>query len=68
MIMLSAKQVRDQFWAEHPKLSRDKIKSHSGEGLMFTADTRCAFVDYIDMLHRSGQISDRTANTITLGD
>lgn len=34
---------------------------------MFTADTRCAFVDYIDMLHRNGQISDALAQNITLG-
>jgi hypothetical protein len=29
-------------------------------------DTRCAFVDFIDQLHRAGQITDRTANRITL--
>jgi hypothetical protein len=29
-------------------------------------NTRCAFVDFIDQLHRAGQITDRTANRITL--
>jgi len=34
---------------------------------MYVTDTRCAFVDYIDMLHRNGQISDALAQNITLG-
>jgi hypothetical protein len=29
-------------------------------------DIRCIFVDYVDELHRDGQISDRLANNVTL--
>lgn len=65
--MLNASQVRKQFWRDHPNLSREKIPDYSGRGWMYTTDTRCAFVDYIDMLHRNGQISDALAQNITLG-
>jgi hypothetical protein len=33
---------------------------------MFETDTRVAFADYIDALHRGGLISDRMADSITL--
>lgn len=65
--MLTAKQVREQFWRDHPDLSRKRVRSYSGRGTMYVTDTRCAFVDYIDMLHRDGQISDALAQNITLG-
>lgn len=65
--MLTAKQVREQFWCDHPNLSRKRVRAHNGRGWMYLTDTRCAFVDYIDMLHRNGQISDNLAQNITLG-
>lgn len=65
--MLTASQVREQFWRDHSHLSRKRVRSYSGRGTMYVTDTRCAFVDYIDMLHRNGQISDALAQNITLG-
>lgn len=61
------KQIRAAFWEEHPTLSRKKIKHYSGTGKMFTTDTRCAFVDYVDHLSKSGAISPDLAARATLG-
>ena len=32
----------------------------------YPTDTRCAFVDYVDMLARSGEISEALAGKVTL--
>jgi hypothetical protein len=33
---------------------------------MYRTDTRCAFVDFLDALHRDGQISDALADRAKL--
>lgn len=60
-------EVRKSFWQQHPRLSRKRIADYSGRGTMFTTDTRVAFSDFVDMLHRDGQISDELAHNVTLG-
>ena len=60
------KQVKADFWNAHPKLSHRKIANFAGDGKMYTTDTRCAFVEFLDYLCRDGQISDRMANSIKL--
>lgn len=62
------KQIRAAFWEDHPTLSRKKIADYSGKGKMFTTDTRCAFVDYVDHLSKSGAISPDLADRVTLGE
>jgi hypothetical protein len=42
------------------------IKEHGGQGRIYTTDTRCAFTDYVDAMHRDGQISDRLAQSAHL--
>jgi len=64
--MTNQKQIRAAFWEAHPHATRRRIKDHSGKGTMHTADTRCAFVDFVDHLHRSGIINDQLANRATL--
>lgn len=64
----SAKAVRAAFWRDHPGLSRKKIPNYSGNGTMYVTDTRVAFTDYVDMLSRDGRISQRLAQSVTLGD
>lgn len=64
--MTTQKQVRAAFWEEYPSLSRKKIRDYSGKGKMYCTDTRCAFVDYVDYLHRERIISDSLANRVTL--
>jgi hypothetical protein len=63
---LTRAQVRALFWETFPELPRKKITDYSGTGKMHCTDTRCAFADFVDSLHRAGQISDKTADEITL--
>lgn len=54
------------FKAAHPNLDFKKITDYSGKGKMYKTDTRCAFVDYVDMLHRDGIINTTLANNAHL--
>jgi hypothetical protein len=61
-------QVRAAFWDAHdgmPHITRCKVNPHK-RGSDYNADTRCAFVDYVDMLARNGDISDALAQRVTL--
>jgi len=63
------KEVRRLFWerfAGYRNISKRKIRNYSGNGTMHNTDTRCAFVDYVDMLSRNGDISESLANRVTL--
>jgi hypothetical protein len=60
------RQVRRAFWEANPNLSRRQVTDHSGKGKMYLADTRMAFVDYVDALSKSGQISEALAERVTL--
>lgn len=62
---MTAAQVRAAFWSVHfvngvPREFRGKSQNE------LPADLRCAFVDFVDSLHRSGDITDRVANSVTL--
>ena len=65
-MMTTQKQIRAAFWAAHPAWMRAKIRDHAGTGRMYITDTRCAFVDFVDYLQTSGQISEALANRATL--
>lgn len=65
-MMATQKEVRAAFWEAHPGLPRRKIPNYSGNGTMHVTDTRCAFCDYVDMLSRSGEISEALAQRVTL--
>lgn len=66
--MTTQAQIRAAFWAAHP--------DHEAYALMWgiktapqnrhNATTRTAWVEFVDYLHRSGQISDALANRATL--
>lgn len=60
------RDLRRAFWQAHPDADRSKIKDHSGTGRMYKADTRAAFVDFVDMLARQGVISEPLAQRVTL--
>lgn len=64
--LTTQKQIRALFWQTFPNLSRKKIRDYSGNGLIYTTDTRCAFCDFLDSLHRDGLISDGLADRATL--
>lgn len=61
------KQVRALFWQTFPNADRRKITDYSGKGKMYRTDTRCLFVDFVDMLERSELISQALAERVTLG-
>jgi len=65
-MLTTQREVRRAFWEAHPTLSRHRIPNHSGEGKMYTTDTRCAFSDYVDHLSRNGEISQELAGRVTL--
>ena len=66
--MTTQAQIRAAFWQQHPE--------HEAYALMWgtktkpqnrhNATTRAAFVDFVDSLNRSGEISDALANRATL--
>ena len=68
---MTFKEIRALFWEMHPGLPRRRHRygwssSDKTAELVHHTDTRCAFVDFIDALHRAGKIDDRTAQRITL--
>ena len=66
--MTNQKQLRAAFWLDHPSLdqearadgTRSKSQNHQ------CTDIRVAFCDYVDMLERSGQITEALAFRATL--
>ena len=70
-MMTTQKQIRAAFWDAHPTADRRRYPARdwtredkSSRG--YCTDTRCAFVDFVDHLARSGQISEALAHRVTL--
>ena len=70
-------ELRAAFWESHPSFSRKmvavgrsaktgRILYRRAEQNDYCADIRYAWVDFVDMMHRDGQISDELANRATL--
>jgi len=66
MKITTQRALRKAFWAEHPSLPRKRITNYSGNGTMYHTDTRCAWIDWIDMLSKDGTISQELAYRATL--
>jgi hypothetical protein len=71
MTYTNQKQIREAFWQAFPELPRKRHRygwsaSDKTAELVHHTDTRCAFVDFIDQLHRAGQISESLALRATL--
>jgi len=66
----SQAQVRAAFWQAHPRLPRRWVNGVGGYPIRpqnsQPTDTRCAFVDYVDMLSKNGGISAELADRVTL--
>lgn len=65
-MITTQKEVRALFWATHPEADPKKITDYSGKGKMHKTDTRCMFVEFVDDLEKSGQISQALAQRVTL--
>ena len=69
--MTNQKQIRAAFWDAHPTADRKKYPARDWtredkSRRDYCTDTRCAFVDFVDHLHRSQIISDQLASRATL--
>lgn len=68
MQITTQKQIRSEFWAQNPSFDRQAreagIRSKSQN--FQCATVRCAFIDFVESLHRDGQISDALVNRATL--
>lgn len=62
------KTIRRNFWEMLKEVNPElyKLGKRSKSQNEQITDIRCSFVDYIDNLHRDGQITDSQANRITL--
>jgi hypothetical protein len=57
--MTTQKQIRAAFWQGFPNVKRRPQND-------LPTDIRCEFVDFVDMLARSGIISEALAQRVTL--
>jgi hypothetical protein len=69
--MKTQKEVRAAFWATFPNLSKKRHRYSWNQNdktaeLVYSVDTRCTFVDFVDQLQSNGQISEALANRVTL--
>lgn len=61
--MKTQKQVRDSFWESFPQFRRGPRAKRQND---YNATIRTAFVEYVDFLAESGQISEKLADRVTL--
>lgn len=60
-------QIRAAFWDTFPELTRRVgPRGRTLPQNQQPADTRMAFVDFVDTLHRDGMIADKLAQRVTL--
>lgn len=62
--MKTITEIRESFWAAFPKfaaLRRSRKRQNE-----YPTDVRVAFVDYVDSLERSGEITEKLASRATL--
>jgi len=67
-VITTQKELRKQFWQQHPELTgrmRTRCVSY-GDTKTFPTDTRCAFVDWLDQLHRNNEVASDLASRATL--
>ena len=66
--MTTQKQIRASFWQTHPEHEAHarKWEIKTAPQNRHNADTRMAFVDYVEHLARNGEISEALANRATL--
>lgn len=70
-MMTNQKQVRAAFWEAASTMPGEdtslvlvsKRRMRDGD---YNTDTRCAFVDFVDALQKSGEISEKLAGRVTL--
>ena len=62
--MKTQKEVRQLFWKSFPVFKPEyRVKKRQND---YRTDIRCAFVDFVDDLRRSGEITEKQAHNYTL--
>jgi hypothetical protein len=66
--MTTQKQIRASFWQSHPDFEAYALKWQikTAPHNRHNETTRSAFVDYVDSLARTGEISEKLASRATL--
>lgn len=62
--MKTQKEVRSAFWESFPEFRSEYRKTYRQN--QYRTDIRVSFVDFVDSLQRSGQISESLAQRVTL--
>ena len=70
-MMTTQKQIRAAFWNAHPTADRRRYPARDwtredNTSRDYCTDTRCTFVDFVDHLARSGEITEALAERVTL--
>jgi len=60
--METENEIRAAFWEQNPQYAAHEGKRQN----RCPADVRMAFVDFVDMLQKSGQITEGLAQEVTL--
>lgn len=66
--MKTQKEVRNSFWEFLKEVNSNLAAQRRSKKSQndYCTDIRVKFVDYVDYLHRDGQINDKLANRVTL--
>jgi hypothetical protein len=62
--MKTQKEVRASFWNDHPQFKNEYRKTYTQN--QYCTDIRVTFCDYVDYLLKSGIISEKLADRVTL--
>jgi len=72
-VYTTQKQIRSAFWAswrrgefQPLRVTPKQITDYSGNGKMHNTDTRCCFIDWLDGLSKSNEVSQELAQRATL--
>ena len=63
-VMKNQKEIRNAFWNEFPQF-KSEYRSNKRQN-DYCCDIRCAFVEWVDSLMKSGRISEKLCNNVTL--
>lgn len=68
MEITTQKEIRRRFWIAHPGLEHQVLEAgiKTRPQNEHCATVRCAFCDFVEHLHRAGQISEALASRVTL--
>ena len=62
--MRTFKEVRASFWNAHPQFKSEYRKTYTQN--QYRVDIRCAWVEWLDHLLKSNQITEKQCNRVTL--